>query len=93
VIVNGSIASLKVAFTVVLMGTFELALMGFAEIIVGFVVSRVAAVVKVHGFGTIPAPSGLPARSVAPAVTVAVYSALGRRLAVGVKVAVLAIAA
>ena len=43
--------------------------------------------VKIHGFGTAPDASELPARSVAPVAMVAVYWVLGRRLAFGVNVA------
>jgi hypothetical protein len=46
-------------------------------------------VVKIHGFGTPPVvASGLPVRFVAPDVMLAVYWVLGRRLVVGVKVAI-----
>jgi hypothetical protein len=45
-------------------------------------------VVKVHGFGAVPATSGFPARSVAALVIVAVYWVLAVRLADGVKVAI-----
>ena len=46
-----------------------------------------APVVKVQGFGTPVFPSGLPARSVAPSVTVAVYVVLAVNGNLGVSVA------
>src|SRR5690349_13654010 len=84
-IVSGSIASLKVALTVWLMPTAVAALTGTVELTVGGVTSAVAPVVKLQ---TKLATSGLPARSLAAVVIVAVYTVSGAREAPGVNVAV-----
>ncbi len=47
-----------------------------------------APVVKVQGFGLVPAASALPAKSLAAVVIVAVYCVVAVRLAVGAKVAI-----
>ena len=85
VIVKGSIASLKVAVTALLMVTPVAALAGTVELTVGAVVSGVAPVVKVH---TLLTASALPAKSLDPVVIVAVYVVLAARLLAGVKTAV-----
>ena len=69
VIVNGSIASLKVAVIFVLIATPVAALAGTVRLTVGAVVSGAAPVVKLH---TKSLASALPARSLAPVVIVAV---------------------
>jgi hypothetical protein len=84
-IVKGSIGSLKAAVTLWLMATPVAALAGTVAPTVGAVVSRVAPVVKVQ---TKSVASALPARSLAPVVTVAVYVVSGARALDGVKVAV-----
>ena len=61
------------------------ALAGRVELTVGAVVSEVAPVVKLQMKSV---ASALPARSLAPVVTVAVYAVSGARLPAGVKVAV-----
>src|SRR5438046_288096 len=84
-IVRGSIASLKVALMVWLIGTAVAPSAGTVELTVGLVVSGVAPVVKLQ-----PklAASALPARSMAPVEIVAVYAVRGARAPAGVKVAV-----
>src|SRR5947208_6594258 len=84
-IVKGFIASLKVALMVWLIGTAVAPLAGTVALTVGGVVSRVAPVVKLQ---LKPVVSALPARSLAPVVTVAVYVVSGARALAGVKVAV-----
>ena len=69
VIVAGSIALLKVALTVWLIGTPVAISVGMVELTVGAVVSVDAPVVKLQ---TKLVASALPARSVAPVVIVAV---------------------
>src|SRR3989339_1000471 len=95
VIVEGSIASLNVALTALLVATPVALSAGFVRITVGAALSRAAPpapVVKVHMKF---AASALPARSPAPVVIVAVNRVLSGSVAgvVGVKVAVLATAA
>src|SRR5207302_1555528 len=85
VIVNGSIASLKVALMVWLIGTTVAPLAGTVALTAGAVVSGVAPVVKLQ---LMSVSSALPARSLAPVVIVAVYTVSGARLPAGVKVAV-----
>ena len=89
VIVEGFIGALKVALIVVSMGTLVAMLAGFVSVIVGAVLSSAAPVVKFHGFGTLPAISALPARSLAAFEIVAVNCVVAAKLAVGVKIAVL----
>src|SRR5687768_4232455 len=67
--VAGFMASLKVAATVPLTGAFAAPLAGTVEMTVGAVVSAVASVVKVQLWGV---ASGVPARSLAATVMVAV---------------------
>ena len=69
VIVNGSIASLKVAAIPWLIGTPVAAFAGSVELTVGAVMSGVAPVAKLH---TKSLANALPARSLAPVVIVAV---------------------
>ena len=69
VMVSGSIDSLNVAATVLLSATLVWRSAGLVEVTVGAVVSAVAPVVKVQ---TKLLASGLPARSLAPVVIVAV---------------------
>jgi hypothetical protein len=71
---------LKVAVTMVLMGTAEVPFAGTVDTTIG-----AAVVVKVH---TKFAGSALPPGSWAPTVIVAVYKVLAARRDVGVKVAV-----
>ncbi len=85
VIVKGSIASLKVALMVWLIGTAVAPLAGTVALTVGAVVSGVAPVVKLQLKSV---ASALPAKSRAPVVTVAVNAVRGARLPAGVKVAV-----
>src|ERR1043166_2898635 len=80
-IVNGSIASLKVALMVWLIATAEAPLAGTVELTAGGVVSRVAPVVKLQLKSV---ASALPARSLAPVVTLAVYVVRGARALAGV---------
>src|SRR5437016_6229490 len=84
-IVKGSIASLKVALMVWLIATAVAPLAGTVAVTAGGVVSKVAPVVKLQLKSV---ASAVPARSLAPVVTVAVYTVRGARLAVGLKVAV-----
>ncbi len=86
VIVAGSIALLKVALILQLMGTPVAPAAGFVELTVGRVVSEVAHVVKVHAKGL---ASALPPVSLTPVVIVAVKVVRAARLAFGVKIAVL----
>jgi hypothetical protein len=79
------IVSLNVAFTVALAGTSGWLAAGFVEVTVGGVVSAVAPVVKVQ---TLLAARALFARSVTPAVMVAVYVVALASGADGSKVAV-----
>ena len=81
-----SIASEKVAVTVVPTATPVAPARGVTELTVGGVVSGGAVVVKVHVAAD---ASPLPARSCAPVVIVAVYCVLPARDALGVNVAVL----
>ena len=89
-IVAGSIASLKVALMVWLIATPVAELAGTVVITVGRLVSGAAPVVKLQAklFS-----SGLPARSLAPVVIVAVNVVRGARPSVGLKVAVVPTAA
>ena len=84
-IVKGFIALLKVALIVWLMATAPAPLAGTVELTVGRVVSGVAPVVKLQPKSV---ASALPARSLAPVVTVAVNVVRGARALAGVKVAV-----
>ena len=68
-----------------MMATPVAPLAGTVAVTIGRVVSRVAPVVKVQ---TKLAASALPAKSLAPVVTVAVYAVRGARALAGVKVAV-----
>lgn len=70
-------------------GTPVAPLTGLVRIIVGAVEFAVVPVVNVQGFGTAPGARALPAKSCAPAVTVAVNKVLGARFIAGVKIAVL----
>jgi hypothetical protein len=83
--VEGSIASLKVAVGFVLRATRVAEFAGTVELTVGGVVSGAAPVVKLQ---TKLLTIALPARSLAPVVIVAVKRVLAARLLVGVKVAV-----
>lgn len=83
-IVKGSIASLKVALTVLLSATSVAPQTGLVKVTVGGVVSVPGPVVKVH---VKLLASALPARSWAPVVTVIVNTVLAARRLVGVKVA------
>ena len=85
VIVEGSIASLNVAPTLMLIGTPVALLAGMVALTLGGVVSRTAAVAKVQ---VKLLPSGISVVSVAPVVTVAVHVAPAGRLAVGEKIAI-----
>src|SRR5437762_130210 len=85
VTVKGSIASLKVALMVWLIATAVAPLAGTVALTVGRVVSGVTPVVKLQ---LKSAASAVPARSLAPVVTVAVYVVRGARLTAGLKVAV-----
>src|SRR5439155_537880 len=82
VIVKGSIASLKVALMVWLIGTAVAPLAGTVALTVGGVVSGVAPVVKLQPKSV---ASALPARSLAPVVTVAVNVGSGARWPAGLK--------
>src|SRR5438876_7608826 len=84
-IVNGSIASLKVALMVWLIGTAVAPSAGTVALTIGGVVSGVAPVVKLQPKSV---TSALPARSLAPVVTTAVNVVRGARVLAGVKVAV-----
>src|SRR5438094_8226653 len=84
VLVNGSIASLKVAAIFRLVATAVAALAGTVKLTVGAVVSGVAPVVKLQ---TKSLASALPARSLALCLTLTVYPVLGARLPAGVRVA------
>src|SRR6185503_9116695 len=83
--VKGSIASLKVALMVWLIGTAVAALAGTVALTVGGIVSSVAPVVKLQ---LKSAAGALPARSLAPVVIRAVYVVRGARALAGMKVAV-----
>jgi hypothetical protein len=80
---EGVIASLKVAWTAVLVGTIKAKLAGFVLSTVGAV--GAGTVEKVQGFTAPPDPSGVPARSVAPAAIWAVYTVLFASRLDGVK--------
>src|ERR1044071_449857 len=84
-IVEGSIASLKVALMVWSIGTLVVPVPGRKALTMGAVVSGVAPVVKLQTKSTL---SALPARSVASVVIVAVYVVRGARRTAGVKEAV-----
>ena len=86
VMVVGSIAVLKVAFTVELAGTLIAALAGFVTVIVGAVAFAVNPVVKLQ---TKFAAMGVPKRFCAAVVIVAVYCVLAVKFAAGVNTAVL----
>ena len=90
-IVAGFIGSLKVAVIAVLLATAVAASAGTVNVTVGRVVSGSAAVVKVH---TKFVARPLPARSLAPVVTVAVNWVLSASVdgVVGVKIALRLIA-
>jgi hypothetical protein len=83
--VSGSIASLKVALMVWLIGTVVAPLAGTVTLTVGVIVSGVAPVVKLQPKSV---ASALPARSLTPVVILAVYVVRGARELAGVKVAV-----
>jgi hypothetical protein len=80
--VAGVIATLKAAVSAWFKGTFTAPFTGTVAITVGR--AGAGSVKKVH---TYLLASGVPARSVAPVVIVAVYRVLNARLAPGVKVA------
>ena len=80
--VVGFMASLKNTTTFWFSGTAVAPLAGITDVTKGIV-----PVVKVQGFGTAPAPIGLPAASFTPLIA-AVYTVAGRRGAAGVNVAV-----
>ena len=84
--VVGFMAVLKVALTVLSMGTATAASAGLVEVIVGATAFMVVPVVK---FQTKLAAIGTPVRSVAAVVIVAVYCVLAAKFAAGVKTAVL----
>ncbi|GMU35413.1 MAG: hypothetical protein AMXMBFR20_32850 [Planctomycetia bacterium] len=86
VIVEGSIASVKVAAKVVLIATPVATLTGIVELTTGAVVSGAVPVEKLH---TKLLGRAFPARSFAPIVIVAVKVVPAARLLVGVKVAML----
>jgi hypothetical protein len=86
VIVVGSIAALKVALTVVSIGTVTATLAGFSTVIAGPATLVAIPVVK---FQVKFATKATPVRSLAAVVIVAVYCVLAARLAVGVKIAIL----
>jgi hypothetical protein len=86
VIVEESIASLKVAAIFWLTGTPVAAFAGFVKITVGGVVSGVAPVVKLQ---TKSFAIAVPLRFVTPVVMVAVNKVLDARLLAGAKVAIL----
>ncbi len=73
--VEAFMALLKVAATVWLRGTPVAPFAGIVEITVGLVVSGASPVVKVHTKLLVKA---VPARSLAPVVSVAVYNVLAR---------------
>jgi hypothetical protein len=81
-----SIASLKVALIIWLRGTSVAPFRGIVEITVGGAACGAAPVVNVH---TKLAAIAVPHRFVTPVVIVAVYFVLAKRLAFGVKVAML----
>src|ERR1041385_7747022 len=83
--VKGSIASLKVALMVWLIGTAVAASAGTVALTVGAVVSRVAPEVKLQ---LKSAAGALPARSLAPVVISAVYVVRGASALAGVNVSV-----
>src|SRR6266699_822760 len=83
--VKGSIAALKVALMGWVIATAVAPLAGTVELTIGGVVSGVAPVVKLQLKSV---ASALPAKSLAPVVTAAVYMVSGARLPPGVKVAV-----
>jgi hypothetical protein len=84
-IVNGSIASLKVPLMAWLIATAVAPFAGTVELTIGAMVSKVALVVKLQ---LKSAAGALPAKSLAPVVTVAVYVVSAARALAGVKVAV-----
>jgi hypothetical protein len=84
VIVEGSIASLKVAVMFLLTTTPVAVSAGSVELTVGGVVSPVVPVVKLHVLLTAIV---LPARSLTPVVIVAVYCVLAVRAGTGLKIA------
>ena len=86
VIVVGSIAVLKVAFTVELTGTLIAALTGLVTVIVGAPAFAVSPVVKLH---TKFAAMAVPVKFCAAVVIVEVYCVLAVRFALGVNTAVL----
>lgn len=82
---KGAMDSLKVTFTVLLVQMAKLSSAGLTSVTVGTVVSSASAVLKVQ---TVGATKGLPAKSVAALLTVAVKAVLLAKRLVGVKVAV-----
>jgi hypothetical protein len=90
VMLSGSIASLKVTFTVLLSGTAVAPQEGLFNITVGGVVSAAEPVVNVQLKAT---ASGLPARSLAPVLTFTVNRVLAASALVGENVATLPIPA
>jgi hypothetical protein len=88
-IVEGSMSLLNVALTAWLRGTLVAAFAGTVTVTCGAPLSTSVPVVKVQGFGAKPPPAkAMPARSFAPAVTVAVKRVLAAKLLAGVKVAI-----
>ena len=84
VTVNGSIASLKVAPTLVLTGTLVAPSALMVPVTTGASVSGPSPVVKFHAKST---ASALPARSLTPVVIVALYGVLGARWLAGTNTA------
>jgi hypothetical protein len=84
--VPADISLLKIAMIFWLVGTSTARLAGLVEVTVGAVASLVAPVLKVHTYAW---PSGTPARSEAPDLTLPVYVVLGARFASGLKIEVL----
>jgi hypothetical protein len=87
-IVKGSIASLNVTVSTLLRSTPVALVSGLVEFIIGNKMSTADFVVKLN---MLLAVIALPAMSFAPVVTVAVYVAVGSRLAEGMKVALFAV--
>jgi hypothetical protein len=83
-IVEGFSASLKVAWTAWLVGT-PLTPVGVGTVAITEGAVGAGTVKKVQGFATPPDPSGVPARSVAPAAILAVYTVLFASRLDGVK--------
>ena len=87
IIVEGAIASLKVALTEAVTSTLVATFAGLVTVIVGARVSAAPAC-QLQGLGTVPLIKALPATSLAAVEIVALYQVLADKSTSGLNVAV-----